>query len=304
MSGARVVEEARFLDTDAGDSLFAVLTRPEAPARGAGIVILAGGRYGSTAGRNQVGARLAAAFAQRGFHSIRLDYHGVGDSTGVIREFVLHEPFVGDLRAGVDVLRREGVDTIGVLGDCFGSRTALATAATSGDIAALFLVSLPWRDLARSNRKATLVSSELSMVDYMRRGARTRTFKNFFDPTKRRDYVRLIIAKARSEARRFTAKVRGSDLEPWVSTRVVRQLEAVRASAAPTLLLYGSGPAEDYSNDFLALRRMRSLAWVGDPSGPIDVRVLDQPIAGYRNVVSQDQVVELAREWFDAAIPI
>jgi hypothetical protein len=35
----------------------------------------------------------------------------------------------------------------------------------------------------------------------------------------------------------------------------------------------------------------------------VQARVLDQPIAGFRNVVSQDEVVRLAAEWFGDTLP-
>jgi hypothetical protein len=34
----------------------------------------------------------------------------------------------------------------------------------------------------------------------------------------------------------------------------------------------------------------------------VSVQVLDQPIAGYRNIVSQDEVVAVARQWLPAAV--
>jgi pimeloyl-ACP methyl ester carboxylesterase len=290
-----------------GEDLLAVVTAPTAPSRRAGVVIACGGRFGNTSGRNGVGRRLAWALAGEGFHALRLDYHGVGDSTGSIEEFVLHEPFVDDLAAALGTLRNHPVDRIGALGDCFGARTVLATGAagSGGGIDALLLVSLPWRDLARSERKAHIASSQLSVGDYARKGVRPSTLLKLRDAGYRRAAARLVSAKGRLLARRVAdrATSTGPGVEPWVSRRVLDQLTAVRSDQVPTLLLYGQGPAEDYTNDFELIRRMPGVAWLDEGATSVRTRVLDQPVAGFRNVVSQQQVVRTAVEWFTEALP-
>ena len=234
---------------------------------------------------------------------MRLDYHGVGDSTGSLDEFVLHEPFVDDLGAGVTVLHQHGVERIGALGDCFGARTALAACAADGGIATLLLVSLPWRDLARRDRKAHLVSSELTVADYARRGLRLGTLGKLRHADQRRGLARLVAAKGRELSRRVTDRVGRVQVEPWVSRRVMDQLETVNSAGIPTLVIYGRGPAEDYTHDFERIREMPALRWLSAPGGSVQARVLDQPIAGFRNVVSQDEVVRLAAEWFGDTLP-
>lgn len=296
-----VTETAHFLRA-AGADIFAVITEPTAPPSGAGVVIASGGRYGNTGGRNGVGRRLAHTLASQGFYVLRFDYHGVGDSTGSIEEFVLHEPFVADLNAAVAALRRHPVDRIGALGDCFGARTALAACAADSSISALLLVSLPWRDLARSDRKAHIVSSQLSVGDYARRGLRLGTVAKLRDPGYRRASKRLVRAKGRQVLRRVTDRVAHVDVEPWVSRRVMDQLTVVRHRGVATLLLYGNGPAEDYTHDFTRIRAMGAMSWLDDRSCSVQAQVLDQPIAGFRNVVSQDEVVCTAADWFAEAL--
>jgi alpha-beta hydrolase superfamily lysophospholipase len=286
------------------DDLLAIVTEPTAPPRRAGVVIAYGGRFGNTSGRNAVGHRLATELAAAGLHTVRLDYHGVGDSTGSIDEFVLHEPFVEDLAAAVAALRGYPVDTIGALGDCFGARTALATCAAGAGIDALLLVSLPWRDLARSDRKAHIASSELSVGDYARKGARPSTLLKLRDAGYRRAAARLVSAKSRQLVRRVADRAGDVGVEPWVSRRVLDQLDTVRSDATPALLLYGRGPAEDYTNDFERIRGMRGVTWIDEGATSVRARVLDQPIAGFRNVVSQREVVHAAVDWFADVLPV
>jgi pimeloyl-ACP methyl ester carboxylesterase len=288
---------------DAGSNrLFGVMTLPSGAARGVGAVILAGGRYEQSAGRNRIARRLAHALAEEGFHVVRFDYHGVGDSTGAHEEFVLHEPFTDDLAAAASRLRRVGVSRLVLIGDCFGARTALAGAIERDDVAAMLLVSLPWRDLARSTRKADIQSSRLSVGDYAKRGLSWRVVRQLADPVARRAYSKLVVAKVRQLVRRMRDRLGGLDVPPWTSRRVIAQLSAARARRIPTLILYGRGPVEEYTADFDELAACAALAWIGAPGEPVQVETLDQPIAGYRNIVSQDEVVAVAKRWLPQVV--
>jgi alpha/beta superfamily hydrolase len=290
------MEQACYLRSD-GNDLFAIRTSSLIPDSASGVVILAGGRFEQTSGRNRIALRLARALAARGVHSLRLDYHGVGDSTGVVEEFVLREAFVEDLDAAITELREHGIERVGVIGDCFGARTALAAVPTNPAIESLFLVSLPWRDLAKRSQRASRASSELRLADYARRALRPRTLARLGNHRYRGDYAELIRAKARELTRGARGRIDGDQLDGWVSRIVVQQLRAVHRACVPTVLLYGSGAAEDYANDFVQLRDAETLAFLADAE-VFDVRVLDQPIAGYRNLAAQDLVVQSAADWF------
>lgn len=299
MTATSTVPEIACFMPSGGDDLLGVVTFPHVEPRRVGVIVLAGGRYEQSAGRNGVSHRLARSLSQLGFHVLRFDYHGVGDSTGVLNEFVLHKPFLGDLAAAVSELRRHGAERFVLMGDCFGSRTALAAVETVEDLSALVLVSLPWRDLARSNRKAHIASSQLSLGDYAKRGLSMRVLRNLADASSRMAYRQLAVAKLTQMARRVADRIAGMDVEPWVSRRVLRQLDEVRKRKVRTLMLYGTGAAEDYTHDFEHVRTSAALSWLSAPDGPVDVQVLDQPVAGFRNLVSQDEVVAKATAWID-----
>lgn len=126
----------------AGDErLAAVLCAPRGAIREPGVVLLSGGNYTRTH-RNRMWVRAARGLAARGHPSIRLDYHGVGDSTGEIRAFRLDTPLEDDALAAAEFLRRAaGIRAILPVATCFGGRTALAAAA--GDLAAVGAVVFP-----------------------------------------------------------------------------------------------------------------------------------------------------------------
>jgi pimeloyl-ACP methyl ester carboxylesterase len=123
------------------ERLSAVLCAPRGPIREPGVVLLSGGNYTRTH-RNRMWVRAARALAARGHPSIRLDYRGVGDSTGEITAFRLDTPLQDDALAAADFMRRGvGIRAILPVATCFGGRTALAAAA--GDPGALGAVIFP-----------------------------------------------------------------------------------------------------------------------------------------------------------------
>jgi pimeloyl-ACP methyl ester carboxylesterase len=112
-----------------GERLSAVLCAPRGLIREPGVILLTGGNYTRTH-RNRMWVRAARALADGGHPSIRLDYHGVGDSTGEVAAFRLEEPFDDDALAAAEFLRQAtGVRTVVPVATCFGGRTALASAA-------------------------------------------------------------------------------------------------------------------------------------------------------------------------------
>src|SRR5688500_18185877 len=103
------------------ERLCAVITAPAdgAPAHDLGAVLLTGGNYTRTH-RNRMWVRTARALAEKGFASIRVDYHGVGDSTGTAH-FDMEIPFDKDALAAAAFLKRAtGVQKLAVVATCFG----------------------------------------------------------------------------------------------------------------------------------------------------------------------------------------
>lgn len=122
--------------------LCAVVCVPNRAVRSPGVVLLTGGNY-TRSHRNRTWVRAARALAVRGFASIRLDYHGVGDSTGSAT-IDLENPFDEDAVAASDFLRRAtGVGGVMMAATCFGGRTALAAAARDSSVVAAVLFPVP-----------------------------------------------------------------------------------------------------------------------------------------------------------------
>jgi pimeloyl-ACP methyl ester carboxylesterase len=109
------------------DHLGAVITLPDEEPLGA--VMLITGTGAPRSHRFKVWTRTARELADRGIASIRLDYKGIGDSTGGIREVALYEAAQDALSAIRFTIRALGVDRVAVAGNCSGAVTALMVAA-------------------------------------------------------------------------------------------------------------------------------------------------------------------------------
>ena len=125
------------------DNLFGIVCVPEFGDSDMGVVLLTGGNY-TRSHRNRMWVSAARSLAKAGFPSIRIDYHGVGDSTGHAR-FEMEEPFLEDAMTAADFLiAATGVQRLTFLATCFGGRTAMAAAAhhDKGEVATIFPVPL------------------------------------------------------------------------------------------------------------------------------------------------------------------
>lgn len=202
--------------------LFAILTEPSGTPSGLTVVLCANGPRGcSTVGRDRYFVRLARKLAQEGHHVARFDYHGIGESGGEVGEVRLDEPFVGDVGAVLDWLRSAGHDRFALVGKCFGSRTALETAAARDDVERLALLSLPLQDYRPETKSVERKAVELPLGEHARRALRLRTLANLRDAGARRFYWRVVRAKVRVLRRSATG-----DRSP-VSPGVRRSLQQV-----------------------------------------------------------------------------
>ena len=124
------LHERALLIPCAGESLVAVLARPEGTVQH-GVVIIVGGPQVRTGSHRQF-TTLARALAARGAAVLRFDVRGMGDSTGAPRDF---RAISDDIGAAVDSLCREvpGLTGITLWGLCDGASAALLYAGEGGD---------------------------------------------------------------------------------------------------------------------------------------------------------------------------
>jgi predicted alpha/beta hydrolase len=135
-----------------GHRLRGVLHEPDVrTARGVCILLLSPGIKGRV-GPHRLYLKLAARLVPMGFHVLRFDYHGLGDSEGELSERALADMYnsiqagryVGDTIAAMDWMQTtHGIRRFVGSGLCGGSISALVTAESDPRIECLLGIGLP-----------------------------------------------------------------------------------------------------------------------------------------------------------------
>ncbi len=129
-----------------------ILHQPDAAvARGVCVLLLSPGTKGRV-GPHRLYRKIAARLVPLGFHVLRFDYHGLGDSAGEISDDVLVDMYnsimggryVGDTVAAMDwMASSHGITRFVGSGLCGGSISALPTAAEDERIECLLTLGIP-----------------------------------------------------------------------------------------------------------------------------------------------------------------
>ncbi|MFC4856091.1 alpha/beta hydrolase [Actinophytocola glycyrrhizae] len=149
------------------DRVFGVHTTPPGEASGVGVLMLSGGVYVLSTNRNRLFVRLARQLAGEGHHALRIDYRGVGESTGVIGGYALDDPNPLDVRAALDHLTAAGARRLVAVGSCYGARAAMHVAADEPALAAMVLFAPPVGDAGRGEAPTPDLVGDL-FVDRLR----------------------------------------------------------------------------------------------------------------------------------------
>jgi len=278
-----------------GDALFGVITRPTAAARGIGVIgILPGGGRPLGMNRNRLSVRLARALAAEGFHAMRFDYHGIGESDGVIERFRLDQPFDVDLSAAAASLREEGAERLFLIGSCFGARTVVAAAPSIPGVERVLLISFPIRDMELGERHTTRVARDVGVGSMVRRGLTRKGLAGLLDARQRDRYRRVARAKLRATG----ARLRGR--EAWrntydVSERFLGQLAEMLDRGIDATFVFGED--EDLYGEFVRARGGALGEVLASGGERVDVATIPGWVHGFTRLEVQDAVADLAVAW-------
>jgi pimeloyl-ACP methyl ester carboxylesterase len=286
ISAATTLEERPVYFSAGGEDLFGIITEPTTTPNGVGLVLLSGGAV-PAASRNRVWVRVARQVAALGYHTLRFDYHGVGESTGVCDQYRLDRPFVDDVLGAVRCLEEHGVEEVILVGECFGARTALASVAQISNLRGIAVLAAPPIDAEMGTERI----QKTSMSTYAQKTFRLRTVRDLFKPSRRREFARIARAKLQG-MRSDRGTLVGADQR--VSPLFAGPLAALSERGTPVLLVYGT---ED--REYAYFREDRDeLAHILDaPGSTIDERVLPGEIHGLARLSVQDDVTDLIEKW-------
>lgn len=237
MAPLATTEQERFVRIPAGDvELVAVVTEPTTTPVGAALVLLSGRSGVTSVGRSRLFVGLARQLASMGYHAVRFDYRGVGESTGEELVWELDAPSLDDVAAVVAWLEGEGFADIRFIGTCGGARLALHMGALVDAAKGVAMVSPIVRNYHKSERELTLPTSELA-----RRALRRGTLTGMLDPYTRRRYLRIFTRRLK-RLRGGGAPSASKEFD-WVSRNVVDDLERLVDRQVPVLVFFGSEDA-------------------------------------------------------------
>jgi pimeloyl-ACP methyl ester carboxylesterase len=279
-----VLEEPLFFRAGR-ETLFGVFSRPPKESASPAVVVLGGGGTTPTStGRNRFYVALCRRLAALGYHTLRFDYHGLGDSTGSA-EFRLDRPFIDDLRGALAAVAERGVRRFVLVGSCFGARTALAAAPHLDGLCGLVLLAPPVRDYGLSEPR----TAGWRLPDYAIAIVRPRRLLGTGEKITFRRYARFIRSGVRLVLRRLRDRLPGTRETSWVARRFIEPLASMARSGVPVLLLYGT--EDDEYLDFRAACD-GPLARIVDASGDVRVKTLDGQVHGFTRVDSQGPTIE------------
>ena len=283
------------------ESLFGVLTSPPGEHNGVAAIVLSGG--GATApatNRNRLSVHMCRQLAALGYHAARFDYHGIGESTGVLAGAPkVYEPYLHDIEAAVGWVRSSGLDRFILIGSCFGARTALSYAPQLDGLEGLILVSPPLRDIQLEEGAGTRLAHNLSLRQAVARAARLQTIRGLAHPTRRRAYGHFVKAKTRQA---LGANGHATDgVDHWVSAMFLEPLRRLAAGDIPVRFVYGT---KDWHYDDFERGRSGRLGNVLDASPLTDVTLIEGEVHGLTNVRVQEEVAEVVMrtvtDWSDS----
>ncbi|MGH2808966.1 MAG: alpha/beta fold hydrolase [Actinomycetota bacterium] len=268
-----------------GDEMsFGIITEPEAP-RGIAVISLAGAVHVPSANRNRIWVRLNRTLAADGFHALRFEYAGTGESSGPGTPFERDKPRTNDLLGAVAFLREQGLDRFVLVGTCFGALTALLTAPQIEGVEKIVLLS----PLILDSKSYAQLATETSVTSYVRKALRPRTITGAFRSASRASYKK--IARAKIEALRDGGETTPDGLAPLpVSPRVMAAIRSLVDRGTPTTIAFGSEDA--HYEDWRRATRGR-LGRLIESADNIDVVVLPGYLHSFPQLSVQDEVVDL-----------
>jgi pimeloyl-ACP methyl ester carboxylesterase len=282
MSAVTAAAERPIFFASGDEMSFGIVTEPIGDAREVAVISLAGAVHVPSANRNRIWVHLNRRLAANGFHALRFEYAGMGESSGPGRPFRRDKPRTDDLLGAVAHFEERGLDRFVLVGTCFGALTALLTAPQIERIEKIVLLS----PLILDSKSYAQLASETDLKSYVVKAFRPQTLKGAFRSATRSSYRK--IARAKVEAIRDGA----ADSLP-VSPRVMAAIRSLVERRIPTTIAFGSDDV--HYADWRRATKGRLGKLVEDADN-IDIVVLPGYLHSFPQLSVQGDVVDLVAE--------
>lgn len=280
------VETPVFFEAD-GEDLFGLYTRPTGESNGIAALVIYGAGSFPTSGKNQVRARVARELADQGYSVLRMDYRGVADSDGELREASLSDPWVEDAAGALSFLRAQGFERILLVGICFGSVISLASFADIPGVVGVSLTGLPVVDA--THREARMANRTLKW--YLKRATSPQALRLVIgtDAAAKRRRKTVKEAIGRKLPGRRPVKPAKDQQEAQVSPQFLARAKGLFDDGVPVLMLYGR--ADAFYPSFERARDKEFGKLVDGAGAHVEVRIHDDALVSMASQHVQDLFV-------------
>jgi len=188
------------------ESVFGILTRPVAEPNGLGVLFLHAGAQNLSSHRNALWTQLARELAGIGYLSFRMDYHGTGDSSGLLVDRNVDGQTTLDVESVIDWLANQEIDRLVVVGTCWGGIVGLTAAARREIVHSVCMVTSPIRlvELGGDPKKGR--ESEETVTGVISQFLSPRVIRLLLSE---RDYRAWALQRAKARLRKVAAAARG-----------------------------------------------------------------------------------------------
>lgn len=266
--------------------LFGILTKPTVEPNGLTVIVLLGGIFNLSVNRNRLTVRIARRLAGQGYHVLRLDQHGVGESSGTVTESRLDRPWVEDVTAALRWLDARGLDRIVLLGQCFGARSLLAAAPAIEHLHGVAMVSVPILDYNTHAELAVAHRAQLPTKRFLKKAFSRSVLRGLFAARHRKRYASMLKSRLRSNARVAAEERTSPQFLEYMANLVDRRI--------PTLLAFGT---EELAGDFDRASEGDLGKILGRGRSFIEEHRFDKWAHGFPSLDVQDETVALIDSW-------
>jgi pimeloyl-ACP methyl ester carboxylesterase len=274
----------------AGDEhVFGIVTRPTVPPSGTAVLCL----HAGARNMSRIYTRLCRESAGAGHTAVRMDFHGCGDSSGVLVDLTVSGQTMLDVDVAVRWLVDQGFQRVVVVGNCWGALVALVAASRHRQVVSACLISPPLGVIetgvsATKNRKG-----HDRLIRVLSDGLRLRVARMLVMDRRYRAWVAARVARRVSRS-----------LPAWLGrNRAVRRADDhVEVSAhslfapllrrrVPIRVLFG-----EQDSTYLRFREQSTRPSLAAASQILEVTVTPATVHGLPTLRSQETVLDFVRD--------